>query len=513
MSIQKNSLTKHSMICQKLENNGFTGARCCAPLYYMKRILFVLIFILSCSQKFPDYTPFTAQLIYDQSHNNVWGLWDHGYCGYSHIALLLKRYGIPASVNLKKIDECISSLPATGYQKSILMLSVAKYQRFDSREIDAICNFVNSGGLLFVIAEHDNIYDSATYLNAVTQKIGITVKSDAAGKDNENITSLDGLNHRAYSKKFKLKNVLHMLSASLLGNNDSFDVLLRDDETDAVIAAGCRYGKGKMLVLGDSEMLWNGDSKVGISAGDNENFFLRCIEWLLEKRLSQTVKYTAHAPCFDVFNSCVGIDSSPSGVQHFITKLTEKIPSVANDTSINIIVIPKSDCTLNSTKRNIIFIEPYQKLLPASVWGKRLLGLGALNPPFYSFLGDSNLEILPCFVTDGDQNFFDVVIPYKKQSLYFHTLAGFSKKGNAGVLVRVPSSLWGETSHPGLEIINDGIPLYQPNDYDNIGFMYASKNLLVIGDADVIANQNNNTETFNEIVTIVVRWIKTGSVQ
>ncbi len=479
----------------------------------MKRIIFILIFIVGCMQRFPDYTPFTAQLIYDQSHNNVWGLWDHGYCGYSHVAYMLKQYGIPASVNLKKIDECISFLPATGYHYSILMLSVAKYQQFDNREIDAICNFVKSGGLLFVIAEHDNMYHSATFLNAVTKTIGITINSDAAGKDNENAQSLDDLNNRAYSKKFKLHNVLHMLSASLSSNSNSFEVLLCDDETDAVIAAGCTYGKGKMLVLADSEMLWNGDGRVGIHAGDNKEFFTHCIEWLLEKRLSRKVKYTAAIPCFDAENSCAGIDKTPSGVQYFINALVEKIPSLAHDESINIMVIPKPDCAINNNKRNIIFVEPYQKLLSGTVWGKRLLALGALNTKAYLFLGDSNLEMLSCFVTDGDQNFFDVVIPRKKQSLQFHRLSGFVKNANIGVILQIPSSLWCEASHPGLEVLNDGIPLYQPNDYDNVGFMYADKNLLVVGDADAIANQNKYTETFNEMVIFVARWIKTGSVQ
>ncbi len=479
----------------------------------MKRILFTLLFIIGCSQRFPDYTPFTAQLIYDQSHNNVWGLWDHGYCGYSHVALMLQKYGIPASVNLKTLDECISSLPSAGYTNSILMLSVAKYQQFDNRQVDAICNYVYSGGLLFVIAEHDNMYDSAAFLNAVTKKIGITINSDAAGKDNINLQSLDDLNNRAYSKKFKLRNVVHMLSASLKGMNNTCQVLLCDDATDAVIAAGCTYGKGKMLVVGDSEMFWNADGRVGIHAGDNILFFTRCIEWLLEKKLSRIVHTTTPLPCFDAFNSGVAIDSSPSGVKHFFEALTEKIPSLAHDESINIIVNPKPDCRLHHKKRNVIFVEPYQNLLPATVWGKRLLSMGAVNTKPYSFFGDSNCEMLPCFITDGDRNFFDVVINHNRKKLYFHRLAGFSKKGNAGVLLHIPSSLWGETSHPGLEILNDGIPLYQPNDYDNVGFLYADRNLLVVGDADAIANQNRDTETFEQIVTIVSHWIHTGRIE
>ena len=479
----------------------------------MKRIIFILLCIIGCSQQFSDYTPFTAQIIYDQSHNNVWGLWDHGYCGYSHSAMFLKQYGVISSVTIKHLDECLTAVHSSGYKQTILMISVAKYQEFDSREIDAICNFVHSGGLLFVIAEHDNMYNCATFLNAVTQKIGITINSSAAGKDNEHVASLDALNNQAYSKKFKLNNVLHMLSAPLYGTNNSFEVLLRDYETDAVIAAGCTYGKGKMLVIGDSEMLWNGDGKVGIHAGQNMSFFKHCIEWLLEKRLRHTAQHAASMSCFDAQNSCVGIDNSPSGVQHFINTLTNISPSLQHDASINIIVIPKPDASIHKTKRNIIFIEPYQKLLPSTVWGKRLIALGAVNTKVYSFLGDSNLEIVPCFITDGDSNFFDVVISWKKRNLYFHRLAGISKKGNTGILLSIPSSLWGEASHPGLEVLNDGIPLYQPNDYDNVGFLYADKNLLVVGDADAIANQNQDTQTFHEIVTLILRWIKTGCVE
>jgi len=265
--------------------------------------------------------------------------------------------------------------------------------------------------------------------------------------------------------------------------------------------------------VGDSEMFWNGDGKVGIQAGDNNAFFKHCIEWLLEKHLTCTVHYEASIALYDNQNSYVSMNNSPSGVQYFIEALITKIPSLRHDSSINMIVIPHPDTIINKNKRNIIFIEPYQNLISGAVWGKRLTLLGAVNPNVYSFLGDSNCEILPCFITDGDQNFYDVTIAYKKLSLYFHTLAGIRKKGSTGVLLPVPSSLWGEVSHPGLEIINDGIPLYQPNDYDTAGFIYADKNLLVVGDADAIANQNRDTETFNEILAIVMRWIKTGKIE
>lgn len=481
----------------------------------MKKLAIIFLLFLSCGREnYPHYTPFTAQLIYDQSHNNVWGLWDHGYCGYSHLAMFLKQYGVIPSVIIRHLDDLTDIVNASGFQQTILMISVAKYQEFDSSEIDAVCNFVKAGGLLFVIAEHDNMYGSSQFLNAVTQKIGITINYGAVGKDNEHIQKLDELNNTAYSKKFGLKDVLHMLSSSLKGMTDSFEVLLRDDETDAVIAAGCTYGKGKMLVIGDSEMFWNGDGKVGIHAGDNTLFFKHCIEWLLQKRLIHTRHEAKTIQCFDRENSIAGIDNSPSGVEHFVKKLQEKVPGFVRDDSINIIVNPKPDCKIPHNKRNIICIEAHQKLLPSTVWGKKLLNLGAVNTRVYSFfMGDSNLEIAPCFVTDGDRNFLDVVIPYNKKSLQFHTLAGIVTNRKNCTLLKIPSSLWGEASHPGLEVLNDGIPLYQPNDYDNVGFLYADKNLLLIGDADAIANQNCNTETFYAIVSIVSQWIKTGNIE
>jgi len=41
--------------------------------------------------------------------------------------------------------------------------------------------------------------------------------------------------------------------------------------------------------------------------------------------------------------------------------------------------------------------------------------------------------------------------------------------------------------------------------------MYADSKLLIVGDADAIANQNNNTQTFSAIVTMVTNWIQKGS--
>ncbi|HOF12791.1 MAG TPA: hypothetical protein PLN01_00535, partial [Spirochaetota bacterium] len=64
---------------------------------------------------------------------------------------------------------------------------------------------------------------------------------------------------------------------------------------------------------------------------------------------------------------------------------------------------------------------------------------------------------------------------------------------------------------PGLEVINDGIPMYQSSDYTDAGYMYADSKLLIVGDADAIANQNNNTQTFSAIVTMVTNWIQKGS--
>jgi len=483
----------------------------------MKRIVFIILLcFMSCSQKqYQDYIPNTAQCIYDESHNNSWRFFDHGYCGYSTIAQFLKNYGIPPSITIKHLDECIQQCYRSGYTNTLLILSVAKYQQFDSGEVDALCNFVKKGGLLFVIAEHENMYNSAQFLNAVTTKLGIQINNDAAGNGSTPLQSIDNLNNSAYSKVFTLKNVLHMLAASLSGmnkTNSSFEILLCDGTTDKVIAAGCIYGKGRMLVVGDSEMFWNGDGKVGINAGDNRAFFKSCVEWLLKKRLNKIVHHTTNVRCFDPENSMVQIDNSCSGIQCFMDALKEKIPSITTDSNITIVVHPQPQFTVKEGKRTIVFIEPYQNLMSSTVWGNQLLKAGAVNPSVYvSFAKSAKIQILPAFITNGDSNYYMVTIAHDKNSLVFNSLAALLSHRSDGMLFKIPSAFWGEVAHPGLEVINDGIPMYQSSDYTDAGYMYADSKLLIVGDADAIANQNNNTQTFSAIVTMVTNWIQKGS--
>lgn len=485
-----------------------TAGRFVHMMRYFSCILSIVFLLASCGQKnYPPYEPHSAQYVFDQSRNNAWGFWDNGFCGYSHAARYVKRYGITPSVNYRRLDACIPEALKSEYAYTILVLSVAKNQKFDYREITAVCNFVKSGGLLFVIAEHDNMYDSSSLLNSVTQTMGISINADAVGKDNAHMSSIHDLNNRAYSKAFNLDNVLHMLAGTLSKTKSSFEVLLRDDASDAVIAAGCRYGKGKMLVVGDSEMFWNGDGKIGIRAGDNELFFKRCLEWLLEKTLTQSVRSVPLAVSFDSEYSLAG-SSSLSGAGHFMKALQKEIPSIIHDETVRIVVNPCPDFTVNPSKKNIVFVEPYQNLVPSTVWGRRLLQLGAANPEVYSaFMDHSSINILPCFITDGDSSFYDVAIN-GKNTMRFSGLAGLAVFRNGGYVAHIPSRLWGETSHPGLEIINDGIPMYQANDVSNVGYMYADGTILVFGDADAVANQNSNTETFHAIVTIAARWLK-----
>ncbi len=75
----------------------------------------------------------------------------------------------------------------------------------------------------------------------------------------------------------------------------------------------------------------------------------------------------------------------------------------------------------------------------------------------------------------------------------------------------LPDSIWGETSHPGIVVKNEGRPLYQSSDISAPVLVYADANLLVIADSDIIGNQNAGTEGFNAVVKLVADWIGKGN--
>ncbi|MBN1532668.1 MAG: DUF4350 domain-containing protein, partial [Spirochaetes bacterium] len=277
--------------------------------------------------------PRTVEVLYDESHGNVWGIHDTGFYGYSEFARLLREHGIAVSPLTITLDKALKR--RVGYSTGkLLVLNVAKFQHYGQEELAAVENFVRTGGALLCIGEHENIYGSSDFQNQVLHRFAMEFKNDYVGDviPHEKLErgDLEDLNQRAVSPILGLRDVRHLLSAPVSPRDvaPSYTELLygyREGKKIA-IAAGRTCGRGRVAAVGDSELFWNGDGRIGIGAGDNRRFLLRLYQWLLDGRL-EPVRH--HARCdfrrgtggtgrkvFIDTSSCgSGIDDSPGGLR------------------------------------------------------------------------------------------------------------------------------------------------------------------------------------------------------
>lgn len=496
---------------------------------------------------YPPYMSGSAHLVYDEAHENVWGIWDTGYYGYSEFASAMVTRGVPVSCVSRPADEVLSDAGTWSFEKTILVLSVTRYQRYSDEEIKAIVNFVDNGGLLLVIGEHENMFDSSDFQNAVLGRFGLKLNDDFVGEtvdpEKLHMEHVSILNQQAGSEPFGLDTVKHMLSASIgfTGNGEP-EVLLEGERNGEKlpIATGVRRGRGSVLVLGDSEMLWNGDGNIGIHAGDNMEFMISCVEWLLQAHLDAAGSEPPEKPAAEMVGkggdkpfiwlprdlSGVHIDESPSGLKKFADgikkagyRVVEDEPAGGAKESVVIITVPLKQLPADVFKKNrvIVSAESFMALQKYTVWGKRLLSMGARprRPVYGALAAEYGVILQPCFLTDGglDGSYLECSIPFFGRELALHRAGSLlvetgKNPGNAFMQrVMLPRTVWGETSHPGIVVKNDGRPLYQSSDVETPILIYANEKVLVIADSDIIGNQYAGTEGFGAVTGLVVDWI------
>ena len=512
-------------------------------------IIVLLWFILKPDPgiTYPPYNAGSAHLLYDEAHENVWGIWDTGYYGYSEFASAMVERGVPVSCVSRPADDVLADADTWSFEKTILVLSVARYQRYSDDEIRAMVDFVDNGGLLLVIGEHENMFDSSDFQNAVLARFGLELNDDYVGDtvdpEKLHMEHVSLLNQQAGSEPFGLDAVKHMLSASIgFTGNGKPEVLLEGERSGEKlpIATGVRRGRGSVLVLGDSEMLWNGDGNIGIHAGDNMEFVISCVEWLLQADLepmgsepsseasAEMVGESGDRPIAWLPRGLSGIhvDDSPSGVKKFAERIEKSGYRVVGNEpgsdakeSVVVIAAPLKPLPAGILKKNrvIVFAESFMTLQKYTVWGKRLLSMGARpRQQVYGALAtEYGITLQPCFLTDGglEGSYLDCSIPFFGKELALHRAGSLlveAGRGTGDAFMKravVPGTIWGETSHPGIVVKNDGKPLYQSSDIEAPILVYADENVLVIADSDIIGNQNAGSDGFDAAAGIVVDWI------
>ena len=235
-----------------------------------------------------------STILFDLAHNEMLNPEDEEYSEFLH---LLER----SNVRIKKNENSIISeklLENIG----ILILGNPVGEYFTRPEIKAIIDYVREGGSCFVLTEYGADLLHKTNLNDLVGKyFGIFPEKDIIKESNninQNCSSI--LTIEKFEKHMvtsQLREVIIGGSCSLVINkfvnpllltsnsswsevfdDNSLKPLKEENIPSYIISACTEYGKGKVVVIGDIDILTNDY----INRLDNRKFVLNVLEWLSE---------------------------------------------------------------------------------------------------------------------------------------------------------------------------------------------------------------------------------------
>lgn len=187
----------------------------------------------------------TYTILIDQTLSQPVYPFDEGPSGMASFTAMFEAddfWVMPVSKNL---DSAIAN-PLN----KLLVLTPTIFRSYKEETVKNIHTFVSNGGRLLVFSEHDNYYNNATELNRITTEFGITTLPNAYKKG----SNIDDAWVKASCPKYSLKDIVFYLPAPLKLSK-SATILAKADT--AVVAATSVYGKGKVVVVSDYELVWN----------------------------------------------------------------------------------------------------------------------------------------------------------------------------------------------------------------------------------------------------------------
>ena len=225
------------------------------------------------------------QVIFDQTKDQISSPFDTGFDGLSRLALLLRSHGAVVSINNLPLK---SVLPTVHGRGNILVLGIPWNIGYTSDDIKAINAFLDSGGGVLTIVEHDNIYRNCDIQNPLIEPFGIkAIASQSNGRHSSNRDEL--LNTKNYywpicsAKEWGLSKIRFYLPAPLNIKHPA-KVLVETNcpaiEKYRIVGAYNHERKGPLVVISDYEVFWNMTSDAGIREGDNTDFILRLFGFL-----------------------------------------------------------------------------------------------------------------------------------------------------------------------------------------------------------------------------------------
>nr|PZN89940.1 MAG: hypothetical protein DIU52_10720 [bacterium] len=217
-----------------------------------------------------------ALVIFDESLGEPFSIRDAGFKGYSLAAEAMRNAGYRVAANWRPLHDLLPAIP----EPSRTVVVVAVPSRSATAETRrAAAAFLNAGGRMLLLAEHDDIYGNASIVNELLSDTGVEIgKGRLAGAKGTAFSP--GPVSVGRSVPLQLDSVILYLAAPFARIGERTVILLEGDAGTPLVL-GASAGRGRLAVAGDAEFIWNGTPGYGIRSGRNEEFLLGLVRWLL----------------------------------------------------------------------------------------------------------------------------------------------------------------------------------------------------------------------------------------
>jgi len=316
-------------------------------MYKKILIFFVFIFLLLISVKYdyfyekesyiPSQSSFT-HVVFDQSMNQVSSPFDTGFDGLSILSALLRNHGATVSINNEPLKKFLPTIHGPGY---VLVLGLPWEVDYAEAAVSAVNGFLDSGGGVLVITEHDNIYNNADIQNQLIESHGIKVMTShtpmIAEKDALTGVDIEKMWPECHVDRWQLSNIQVFLAAPIEIKSPAeklLEVTKNASGNEVITAALNQSHKGPLVVISDLEIFWNMTKDSGIRAGNNSEFMLHLFGLLsgkkakliraeLNPKIKEKWMLGKKVALFETSGNGLFPDGSPNGLHNLAEQLNQ----------------------------------------------------------------------------------------------------------------------------------------------------------------------------------------------
>lgn len=248
---------------------------------FVGALLFSFLLLCSSSQAAAFLSGVTV--VIDQSHGQVFSPYNPTFGGYTAWCQALRKWGAHVRLNSTPLSRV---LPRYG-RGSLFVLGLSILPRYPKSLPRLLTDYVKRGGNVLLLSEHDNLFRNAENQNKLSQPFGIQTLPTGVfttRKDTGNPVWIWSTAPRLRVSKFQF-----YYAAPLKLQGAAKPLVLAQQPKrwkHRVLGAISRLGQGRFVALGDAEIFWDGNPKMGLSHANNLLFVQKLFAFFFEKKRS-----------------------------------------------------------------------------------------------------------------------------------------------------------------------------------------------------------------------------------